>query len=239
MPNLKDCVAEIRSFCAAHADKAVIDKYARYFTEGWDPWGVSGGLLEDPYREWVRQWKLSTAETLDLVRTLFSGKAEEVSLGIWFLRDLEKQLTGEHFIFLKTLFDDHVRNWGHCDAAVSEVISRFIKYRIITYEDFTQWKTSPVKWTRRAVPVSMIWIVKKDPSVDPVRLFEFAHPLVGDSERPVWQGMGWFLREAWKKHPAPIEEYLSSIIAYAPRLIIQYATEKMDKPAREKFRRPK
>ena len=67
-----------------HADQAVIDKYSRYFTEGWDPWGVAGGLLEDPYKAWTRSWKLSLPGTLDLVSMLFSGKAEEVSLGIWF-----------------------------------------------------------------------------------------------------------------------------------------------------------
>ena len=36
----RDLVGEIRSYCAAHADAAKAGKWARYFTEGYDSWGL-------------------------------------------------------------------------------------------------------------------------------------------------------------------------------------------------------
>ena len=60
-----------------------------------------------------------------------------------------------------------------------------------------------------------------------------------DPERVVQQGLGWFLREAWKKTPAPVEAYLTGWKDTAPRLIFQYATEKMSAADRARFRRAK
>ena len=53
-----------------------------------------------------------------------------------------------------------------------------------------------------------------------------------DPERVVQQGLGWFLRETWKKHPKAVEAFLLEWKDRSPRLIFQYATEKM--PATER-----
>jgi 3-methyladenine DNA glycosylase AlkD len=68
---------------------------------------------------------------------------------------------------------------------------------------------------------------------------DFLRPLMTDAERVVQQGLGWFLREAWKKHPRPVEAFLLEWKDQAPRLIFQYATEKMSKADRARFRRQK
>jgi hypothetical protein len=51
--------------------------------------------------------------------------------------------------------------------------------------------------------------------------------------------VGWFLREAWKIEPEPVEAFLLKYKNTAPRLIFQYATEKMTKEGKERFRRDK
>jgi hypothetical protein len=38
---------EIRSYCRANADKAVVKKYSRYFKEGYDAYGVSREKYEE------------------------------------------------------------------------------------------------------------------------------------------------------------------------------------------------
>jgi hypothetical protein len=48
-----------------------------------------------------------------------------------------------------------------------------------------------------------------------------------DDERVVHQGLGWFLREAWKRDAADVEPFLLRFKDSAPRLIFQYATERM------------
>jgi 3-methyladenine DNA glycosylase AlkD len=70
-------------------------------------------------------------------------------------------------------------------------------------------------------------------------LLDFLRPLMMDQERVVHQGAGWFLREAWKKDPKPVEAFLLEWKDKAPRLIFQYATEKMTPAARARFRRGK
>jgi 3-methyladenine DNA glycosylase AlkD len=60
-----------------------------------------------------------------------------------------------------------------------------------------------------------------------------------DPDREVHQGTGWFLREAWKLNRGETEKFLMKHRNTAPRLIMQYATEKMTKDERLKFRRDK
>jgi 3-methyladenine DNA glycosylase AlkD len=81
----------------------------------------------------------------------------------------------------------------------------------------------------------MINLVKCGRPVEP--LLEFVTPLMMDEERVVHQGVGWFLREAWKRQPEPVERLLFEWKDRAARLIFQYATEKMSAQQKERFRR--
>jgi 3-methyladenine DNA glycosylase AlkD len=67
----------------------------------------------------------------------------------------------------------------------------------------------------------------------------FIESLMMDKEREVHQGVGWFLREAWKIESALVEEFLLKYKDTAPRLIFQYATEKMTPEGKARFRRSK
>ena len=62
---------------------------------------------------------------------------------------------------------------------------------------------------------------------------------MNDKEREVHQGAGWFLREAWKIERNETEAFLYKWKETAPRLIIQYATEKMTKDEKMKFKKSK
>ena len=62
-------------------------------------------------------------------------------------------------------------------------------------------------------------------------------PLMTDDEKFVQKGLGWFLREAWKKHPLETEDFMLKWKDRCGRIIIQYATEKMDRENKERFRR--
>jgi len=59
-----------------------------------------------------------------------------------------------------------------------------------------------------------------------------------DAEKVVQQGTGWFLRELWKQSPALVEAFLHRHKEDAPRLIVQYATEKMTAAQKQRFKRP-
>jgi len=71
------------------------------------------------------------------------------------------------------------------------------------------------------------------------KLFRIIEPLMLDGEIFVQKGLGWFLREAWKIHPEETEEFLLKWKDTCGRTIIQYATEKMDKENKARFRKAK
>ena len=70
-------------------------------------------------------------------------------------------------------------------------------------------------------------------------IFNFLESLMEDPEREFHQGMGWFLREAWKKDAHVTETFLLKWKNTAPRLIIHYATEKMTAEQKMKFKKEK
>ena len=70
-------------------------------------------------------------------------------------------------------------------------------------------------------------------------LLRFIRSMMQDAERVVHQGLGWFLPEAWKVRPEAVEPFLLEWKDTAPRLIFQYATEKMSPRQKARFRRAK
>jgi len=60
-----------------------------------------------------------------------------------------------------------------------------------------------------------------------------------DDSKYVQKGIGTLLRGLWKIYPLEIEEFLFKWKDQCGRLIIQYASEKMDKEYRKKFRKAK
>jgi 3-methyladenine DNA glycosylase AlkD len=85
------------------------------------------------------------------------------------------------------------------------------------------------------VPVTLIKVLKIHKNFN--ELFNFIACLMSDPEREVHQGTGWFLREAWKVNPEETELFLIKWKDISPRLIIQYATEKMTPDHKVKFRK--
>jgi 3-methyladenine DNA glycosylase AlkD len=237
---LSTVVAEIRSFCATNANQAQAKRYERFFNEGYDAYGIPKDVWEEN-RTFVfnKYGELFGLEgLLDLGDLLFeSGKYEEGSFAIVSIMPLLDQFTPEAFQRVGIWLQCGVRNWAHADILCGEVLGPCLKKGSIPFSAISDWRHSNSKWQRRAVPVSLLALLKT--SAKTALLIKFIEPLMLDPERVVNQGMGWFLREAWKKDPAPVEEILLKWKDKAPRLIFQYATEKMTPAQKLRFRKSK
>jgi 3-methyladenine DNA glycosylase AlkD len=130
-----------------------------------------------------------------------------------------------------------INNWAQCDNLCLKIIPRFFLKNLVPVTRLTEWQHSPQRFQRRAVPVSMVKLLKS--TNDYTLFFGLISPLMMDRERVVHQGLGWLLREAWKKQPQPTEKFLLQWKDHSPRLIFQYATEKMTGEEKERFRRAK
>ncbi len=225
-------------FLSARANPELVVKYSRYFKDGYGAWGNNDSDLKACMEHLEKQFpSLGLDDVIPLGLILFAnGKYEAGSVAIRLIQKFKKTFTRATFAGVKSWYDTGIGNWAHSDVICSLVISEFFKQNIITYKDFADWKTSPSKWTRRAVPVSLLEIRK---TADPLELLNFLDSMMLDEVREVHQGLGWFLRELWKLHPQPVEAFLLKYRNTAARLIFQYATEKMSKEQKERFRKEK
>lgn len=237
---LKDYLSEVRTFLQSNADPKIVEKYSRYFKEGYDAYGVSKEKWDKQKNEWIKEWQevLGFDGFLRLGDNLIeNGKYEECSCAIAFMKPFSELFTEDTYNHFGSWLEKGIQNWAHTDMLCGEILSPMLKNKKVKLTGMISWRESTSKWKRRAVPVSMLGLLKE--TEDYSQLLEFISPMMMDNERVVHQGLGWFLREAWKIKPEWVETYLMEWKDTAPRLISQYATEKMTAEKKLHFRRKK
>ena len=239
MRKIEERFLEIRRFCEKNANPEIVKKYSRYFTEGYDAYGLDQNTFESQRDEWLEQWKDFTLNDFLLLgdKLISTGKYEEASFAVSFMYSNTESFTAEAFERLGGWLEDGIINWAHTDVLSGKALSHFFTNKIIPIESLKEWTESASKWKRRAVTVTLIDVIKTD--VPLTKLFNIIKPLMLDTEKFVQKGLGWFLREAWKVYPEETEDFLLKWKDTCGRIIIQYATEKMDKENRSRFRRVK
>ena len=233
-----ELVQEIRSYCRENANEEGIKKSQRFFKEEFVGYGLTAQQIYAKVKELQKSNELNLSTVLDAVLMFMkSGQHEEISFGLLLADGLSKQFTVETFQTINNWFTFSIRNWAHADTLGMLLLPRFMDKKIIEMNDFSSWLSSPYKFQRRCVPVTLIKHIKKTRQVMPS--VAFVEKLMTDPEREVHQGMGWFLREAWKISPAEVEPFLEKWKNTAPRLIFQYACEKMTAENKLRFKRAK
>jgi 3-methyladenine DNA glycosylase AlkD len=233
-------IKEIRDFCVKNSKKSNIDRISKYFKEGFNGYGLDQKVYEAQRDIWIADWKneMSLAKYLDLGDTLVRiGKYEEISYAISFIRSERENYSESTLDRIGHWFDLGITNWGNTDVLCMLVLSSFFIDRIIKLDKLKTWTTSNSEWKRRAVPVTLVELIKHD--LKPKDALSLIKPLMLDDSEYVQKGIGTLLRGLWKKYPTEIEDFLLKWKDQCGRLIIQYATEKMDKKYRTKFRKEK
>ncbi len=229
-------VSNIQNYCAANASEALVKKYSRYFKEGYNAYGLSQELIQSKVDEIINTERIDFKTIIDTSLILIpSEKYEETSFAILLFKEFKKQFTSEVFDNIEKWFNLGIHNWAHTDVICSDIIAIFLEKKIITYKRMATWRTSTNKFQRRAVPVALIKMLKYENDYQP--FFDFIEPMMMDEEREVHQGLGWFLREAWKKNPEQTEMFMMQWKDTSPRLIFQYATERMKPEQKQHFKR--
>jgi 3-methyladenine DNA glycosylase AlkD len=237
MKKIEERFLEIRKFCEKNANPEIVKKYSRYFTEGYDAYGLDQNTFESQRDKWLEQWKDFTLNDFLLLgdKLISTGKYEEASFAVSFMYSNTESFTAEAFGRLGRWLEDGIINWAHTDVLSGKALSHFITHKIIEVDSLKEWNDSESKWKRRAVPVTLIDVIDTD--IPLKKLLSVIEPLMLDAEKFVQKGLGWFLREAWKVYPEETEDFLLKWKDTCGRIIIQYATEKMDKENRARFKR--
>jgi len=233
-----ELIQEIRSYCIENADTERVKTSQRFFKEEFVGYGLTAPQVYSKVKEILKRENLPLSIVLEATPILMeSRKFEEITLGLLLADGLWKQFTPETFQPISTWFTFSITNWAHADTLGMLILPKFLDKKIIEMKDFELWLESPFKFKRRCVPVTLIKHIKKTKEVMPSILF--VERLMMDTEREVHQGMGWFLREAWKISPTETELFLEKYKNSAPRLIFQYACEKMTAENKLRFKRAK
>jgi 3-methyladenine DNA glycosylase AlkD len=229
---------EIRHYCIDNASAEIVQKYSRYFKEGFDSYGLTQELLMSKVDDILQRPEMNLEQALKVAKLLIpTGKYEETSFALVLTGKYSRDFTHDTFAAIEEWYQLGIINWGHTDHICGELLPPFLLNKLVTLEAFESWRTASNKFQRRSVPVTFIKPLKK--GFDPQTLLDFIDPMMLDSERVVHQGLGWFLREVWKLHPELCETFLHKWKNEAARLIFQYATEKMSKEYRQQFRKQK
>ncbi len=231
---------EVRKFCEQNSNLANVKKYSRYFTEGYDAYGLDRETQETQRDIWLEEWKneMTPEDYLLLGDKLVStGKYEEASYAIRFMASFKDKLNSSYFNKIGRWLDKGIVNWGHTDVLSSLILSNYFTNNLIELHALKEWCHSTSKWKRRAIPVILIDVLKS--GMKPENMLEIIDPIMTDTEKFVQKGLGWFLRELWKVYPDITEKFLLKWKDTCGRIIIQYATEKMDQNQKTKFKKTK
>jgi 3-methyladenine DNA glycosylase AlkD len=231
---------EIKDFCIANSKQSNIDKYSRYFKEGFDGYGIDQKVFETQRDLWISEWqKEMTIEKYLLLadKLVQYGKFEEISFAISFLNSERKNFTEKTFDRIANWFNIGITDWASTDVLCMIVLSSFLIDEIIDFNKLKEWTKSNSEWKRRAVSVTLVELIKKD--LKPEIALPVIEPLMLDTSEYVQKGIGTLLRGLWKKYPEEIEDFLFKWKDQCGRKIVQYVTEKMDKEYRKKFRKKK
>jgi len=235
-------IKEIREFCELKSDPKIIAKYSKYFKEGFDGLGIDSKILKKQIESWVKDWgnEMTLQNYLDLSDELIkNGKFEEKDLAIHFVKSKKAEYTEETFDRIGKWFELGISNWATTDVLCMLVLPHFFIEHIIGFDKLIAWNNSQSEWQRRAVPVLLVELLKSKKDLKYDEAINVIEPLMDDESEYVQKGLGTLLRELWKKQPKETEKFLYKWKNKCGRLVIRYATEKMDKEYRNKFRKEK
>lgn len=232
-----ELVKKIRQYCKAHADAATVKKYQRFFKEGYNAYGLNVATYEAGLKALV-----DDGVTLKLIleaapELLKSGKYEETSFVLSIIKRLNSDYSAMTFKEIEKLFKIGIINWAHADMLAGDIVPAFILGNLVQLTALESWQNAENKFQRRVSAVTLIKVMKQTGNIK--KLIKFVEPLMTDTAREVHQGVGWFLREAWVIDKTETERFLLKWKDTAPRLIFQYATEKMTPAERQRFRKTK
>lgn len=238
--NAAKLVKEVERFMQSNASAEVVEKYARYFKEGYDAYGVPSGVLPKYRDEFIDKYssKLDLDGWMELCGKLMASEKFEIK-GMAYVISMKfaSALGRERMAEIRTWFAYDHHNWAICDEFSCAVFPAMFEAGSISTADFEPWRDDLGRWVRRVAIVSQIKPMKAERKAK--RYLKFVEPMMAETERVAQQGIGWFLREAWKIDATETEKLLLKYKNIAARLIYQAACEKMDNAGKARFRRDK
>ena len=160
-------------------------------------------------------------------KLLKNGKHEEKIVAFdWSFYYRENYSIYDFNIFEKWIFN-YVTDWGLCDSFAPKTINYFITKWPILINETKKWTDSKKLYVRRAAAVCFL---SDGGGARPTEhrlkdIFYVAEKLLKDKEDYVQKGYGWLLKNASKKHPKEVIQFVMRHKNEMPRTALRYAIE--------------
>jgi 3-methyladenine DNA glycosylase AlkD len=177
-----------------------------------------------------------TEMPLDEVEVLLESPVHEVRVGAVSIMDFQARNKRTSPKRRKELFDlyirrhDRINTWDLVDRAAPNVVGGYLfdrrrdpLYRLARSKDMSE---------RRTAIVATYYFIRQD---DTAETFKIAEVLVDDENDLIQKAVGGWVREAGKRDPAGLANFLDRFAATMPRTALRYAVEYLDKAQRDHY----
>mgnify|MGYP001281212669 CR=1 FL=1 len=193
------------------------------------------GVTNPDIRKVARQYKDIDLQEIELL--LHSPIHEDRLCALILLVNKNKQATLEHRKDIANMYIvnlHYINNWDLVDLSAHYILGRAIADDIQPISILDKLTNSPILWERRIAIISTMYFISQgdiNPSLN------IAQILLTDTEDLIHKAVGWTLREAWKKSPKVVEQFLIDNYPQLPRTTLRYAIERFPEEKRLKFLR--
>ncbi len=210
--------------------------FPRFFKTGKGEYGegdVFIGVTVPNQRLIAKQFYASTDEHL-IIQLLDSKYHEERLIGLFLLNHkfltARKQHAEKQWVDLYLKKIERVNNWDLVDSSAHIILGQWLedKDRSLLYELAAEKNL----WKNRIAILSTMHFIKKGDIVD---ILQLSALLLTHQHDLMHKAIGWMLREAWKKKPAIIENFIRKHIQNMPRTMLRNSIEKMEEGKRKEF----
>jgi 3-methyladenine DNA glycosylase AlkD len=224
---LNSLAEEIREEIRKHSSAERAEQTKKYFREPVETYGLSSIQAKEIAKKYYSAVKSSLDDAMILTEELLKDRNLSYSgVALNILQRFEKKIGPEHFITFDRWIE-YLDNWAVIDQLCTHMICATIMKDTSLINRLLEWAKSENRWRRRASAVSLIPITRKGEILHLV--FKVSDQLMTDADDMVQKGVGWLLKEASKKHPMEVRDYLLEWRNRTSSLILRYASEKLPK----------
>jgi 3-methyladenine DNA glycosylase AlkD len=236
MSDLDKIVSELRSL--ANIEKAAI--LSRFFKTGKGEYGEGDlflGITVPDQRKLAKKYAASASKAT--ITSLLNSPIHEHRLtGVLMLcikfNTTRKNNEEKQWIELYLKKINRINNWDLVDSSAHIILGQWLedKERDILYK----YAIADSLWKNRIAIISTSHFIKNNDIKD---LLKISTMMLSHQHDLIHKATGWMLREAWKRNPAEIENFISSHASNMPRTMLRYAIEKMNAKKRAAFMKVK
>jgi 3-methyladenine DNA glycosylase AlkD len=213
-----------------------LKKIQRYFKTGAGEYGEGDEFMGAPMGQIFTLAKEFIETPPDEIEKLLESPIHEVRVGAVSIMDWQARRKKTPMERRKELFDlyirrhDRINNWDLVDRSAPYVVGGYLvdKPRDILYK----LARSGNIWERRTAIVSTYYFIRLGDIADTFRIAEM---LLNDDHDLIHKATGGWLREAGKKDPQKLLDFLDKYAATMARTALRYAVERLDKKRRDYY----